>query len=95
MKTDKPKFSTRQELDGYETCPSKINRWTGHETRNTMDSGIEYTEDPYRPAHAQLVGRKRRVDDETLLLPRTEASEAPDSAGRMPWDGPHKRILFE
>ena len=58
-------------------------RWTGHETRNTMDSGIEYTEDPYRPAHAQLVGRKRRADDETLLLPCTEA---PDSAGRMPWD---------
>ena len=25
-------------------------RWTGHETRNTMDSGIEHTEDPYRPA---------------------------------------------
>ena len=67
-------------------------RWTGHETRNTMDSGIEYTEDLYRPAHAQLVGRKRRLGDDTLLMPCTEA---PDSTGRMPWDGPHKRILFE
>ena len=57
-----------------------------------MDSGIEYTEDPYRPAHAQLVGRKRRADDGTMLMPSTEA---PDSAGRMPWDGPHKLILFE
>ena len=66
--------------------------WTGHETRNMMDSGIEYTEDPHRPAHAQLVRRKRRVDDDTLPMPCTEA---PDSAGRMPWDGPHKRILFE
>ena len=36
--------------------------------------------------------RKRRTDDDTLLMPCTEA---PDSAGRMPWDGPHKRILFE
>ena len=67
-------------------------RWTGHENRNTMDSGIEYTEDRYRPAHAQLVGRKRRADDDTLLMPCTEAS---DNAGRMPWEGPHKRILFE
>ena len=67
-------------------------RWTGHETQNTMVSGIEYTEDLYIPAHAQLVGRKRRADDDTLLMPCTEA---PDSAGRMPWDGPHKRILFE
>ena len=57
-----------------------------------MDSGIEYTEDLYRPAHAQLVGRKRRADDDTLLMLCTEA---PDSAGRMPWDGPYKRILFE
>ena len=57
-----------------------------------MDSGIEYTEDPYRPTHAQLVGRKRRADDDTLLMP---CNEAPDSAGRMPWDDPHKRILFE
>ena len=67
-------------------------RWTGQETRNTIDSGIEYTEDPYRPSHGQLVGRKRRSDDDTLMMPCTEA---PDSTGQMPWDGPHKRILFE
>ena len=46
----------------------------------------------YRPAHAQLVGRKRRADDDSLLIPN---AEAPDIAGRIPWDGPHKRILFE
>ena len=57
-----------------------------------MDSGIEYTEDPYRPAHAQLVGRKCRADDDTMMMPCTEA---PDSTGRIPWDGPHKHILFE
>ena len=67
-------------------------RWTGHETRNTMDSGIEYSEDLHRPAHAQLVGRNRRTDDDTLLMPCTEV---PYSTGRMPWDGPNKRILFE
>ena len=59
----------RNWMDMKRVCP----RWTGHETRNTMDSGIEYTEDPYRPAHAQLVGRKRRADDDTLLMPCTEA----------------------
>ena len=79
----------RHELDGYETGPPQMD---GHETRNTMYSGIEYTEEPYRPAHAQLVGRKRRADDDTLLMPCTEV---PDSARRMQWDGPHKRILFE
>ena len=53
-------------------------RWTGQETRNTMDSGIEYTEDPYRPTHGRLVGRKRRADDVMLTMPCTEA---PDSTG--------------
>ena len=67
-------------------------RWTGYETRNTMDSGIGYTQDLYRPAHAQLVGCKRRVDDDSLLIP---SAEVPDSAGRIPWDGPHRHILFE
>ena len=57
-------------------------RWTGYETRNTMDSGIGYTQDLYRPAHAQLVGRKRRADDDSLLMP---SAEAPDSAGRILW----------
>ena len=67
-------------------------RWSGHETLNTMDSGISYTQDRYGPAHAQLVGRKRRADDDSLLIP---SAEAPDSEGRIPWDAPHKRILFE
>ena len=47
-------------------------RWTGQETPNTMDSGIGYTQDLYGPAHAQLVGRKRSVDDDSLLIPSAE-----------------------
>ena len=39
-------------------------RWSGQETLNTMDSGIGYTQDLYGPAHAQLVGCKRRADDD-------------------------------
>ena len=67
-------------------------RWTGNETRNTMDSGIEYMEDRYGLTPPQLGGRKRHADDDTLQRPYTDV---PDSAGRMPWDSPHKRILFE
>ena len=40
-----------------------------------IDSGIEYTKDPYRPVHAQLVGRKRCEDDDTLMMPCTEAPD--------------------
>ena len=57
-----------------------------------MDSGISYTHDLYGPPHAQLVGHKRRADDDSLLIP---SAEAPESEGRIPWDAPHKRILFE
>ena len=66
-------------------------RWTGYETSQMMDSGIGYTQDLYRLAHAQLVGRKRHaeVDSESLLI-----ADTPDSAGNMPWDVPHKRVLF-
>ena len=67
-------------------------RWSGHETLNTMDSGICYAQNRYGPAHAQLVGRKRRADVDSLLIP---SAQAPDSEGRIPWDAPHKRILFE
>ena len=67
-------------------------RWTGNETRNTMDFGIEYTEDRYGPTPPQLGGRKRHADDDMLQRPYTDV---PDSMGRMPWDGPHKRILYE
>ena len=45
-----------------------------------------------RPPPPQLGGRKRHADDDTLQRPYTDV---PDSAGRMLWDGPHKRILFE
>ena len=57
-----------------------------------MDSGIEYTEDRYGPTPPQLGGWKRHADDDTLQRLYTDV---PDSAGKMPWDGPHKRILFE
>ena len=51
-------------------------RWSGHETLNTMDSGIGYIQDLYGPAHALLIGCKRRADDDSLLIP---SAEAPDS----------------
>ena len=53
-------------------------RWSGHKTLETLDSGIGYTQDLYGPAHAQLVGRKRRAEDDSWLLP---GAEAPDSEG--------------
>ena len=67
-------------------------RWTANETRTTMYSGIEYAENRYGPTPPQPGGRKRHTDDDTLQRPYTDV---PDSTGRMPWDGPHKRILFE
>ena len=66
-------------------------RWTGYETSQMMDSGIGYTQDLHRPTHAQLVDRKRRagVDSESPPI-----ADTPDSTENMPWDVPHKRILF-
>ena len=66
--------------------------WTGNEARNTMDSGIEFTENRYGPLPLQPGGRKRHAEDDTLLR---AYADIPDSTRRMPWDGPHKRILFE
>ena len=66
--------------------------WMGNEARNTMDSGIEFTDNRYGPSPLQPGGWKRHVDDDTLLR---SYADIPDSTGRMPWDGPHKRILFE
>ena len=57
-----------------------------------MDSGIEFTENRYGPSPLQPGGRKRHADDYTLLRSYVDI---PDSTGGMPWDGPHKRILFE
>ena len=42
---------------------------------------------PFQPG-----GRKRHADDDTLL--RTYA-DRPTNTRNIPWDGPHKRILFE
>ena len=66
--------------------------WTGNETRNTMDSGIEFTENRYGPTPPQPGGRKCHADEDTLQRPY---ADVPDSMRTMPWDGPHKRILFE
>ena len=66
--------------------------WTGNETRNTMDSGIEFTENRYGPTPPQPGGRKRHADEDTL---QRLYADVPDSMRTMSWDGPHKRILFE
>ena len=66
--------------------------WMGNETRNTMDSGIEFTENRYGPTPPQPGGRKRHADEDTMQIPY---ADVPDSTRTMPWDGPHKRILFE
>ena len=44
------------------------------------------------PPPPQPGGRKCHADDDTLQRPY---ADIPDSTRRMPWDGPHKRILFE
>ena len=63
--------------------------WMGNETRNTMDSGIEFTDNRYGPTPPQPGGRKRHADEDMLQIPY---ADVPDS---MDQDGPHKRILFE
>ena len=62
------------------------------DARNTVDSGIEFTENSHDPLPFQPGGRKRHADDDTLL--RTYA-DRPTNTRNIPWDGPHRRILFE
>ena len=57
-----------------------------------MDSGIEFRENRYGPPPLQPGGRKCHADDDMLLR---SYADIPESTRRMPWDGPHKRILFE
>ena len=57
-----------------------------------MDSGIEFTENRHGPQPLQPGGRKCHADDDTLLR---AYADIPDSTRGIPWDGPHKRILFE
>ena len=66
--------------------------WMGNEARNTVDSGIEFTENRHDPLPLQPGGRKRHADDDTLL--KTYA-DRPTNTRNILWDGPHKRILFE
>ena len=69
-------------------CPT----WMGNEARNTVYSGIEFTKKRHGPLPPQSEGWKQHADDDTLL----EAyADIPTNTGNMPWDGPHKRILFE
>ena len=74
-------------MDSGHICPT----WIGKETRNTVDSGIESTENRYGSLPLQPGGRKRHADDGTL---RRAYADIPKSTSNMPWDGPHKRILF-
>ena len=66
--------------------------WMGKETRNTVDSGIESMETRYGLLPLQPGGRKRHADDGTL---RRAYADIPKGTSNTPWDGPHKRILFE
>ena len=66
--------------------------WMGNEAMNTVDSGIEFTENRYGPLPRQPGGRKRHADDDMLLR---AYADIPDNTRSMPWDGPHKHILFE
>ena len=57
-----------------------------------MDSGMEFTENRYGLPPPQPGGRKRHADDDAL---QRSYADILDSMRRMPWDVPHKRILFE
>ena len=64
--------------------------WMGNETRNTMDSGIEFTDNRYGPTPPQPGGRKRHADEDTLQIPY---ADVPDSMRTMPWDG-HTNVSY-
>ena len=64
----------------------------GKETRNTVDSGMESMENRYGSLPLQPGGRKRHADDGTL---QRVYADNPESTSNTPWEGPHKRILFE
>ena len=66
--------------------------WMGKEARNTVDSGIESTENRYGSLPLQPGGRKRHADDSTL---RRAYADIPKNTSNMLWDGPYKKILFE
>ena len=66
--------------------------WMGNEARNTVDSGIEFTENRHGPLPLQPGGRKRHADDDMLLK---AYADRPTNTRNIPWDGPHKWILFE
>ena len=76
-------------MDGHETYSPHMD---GEGSPNTVDSGIEFTENRHDPLPFQPGGRKRHVDDDTLQ--RTYA-DRPTNTRNIPWDGPHERILFE
>ena len=66
--------------------------WMGKESRNTVDSGIESMETRFASLPLQPGGRKRHADDGTL---RRAYADIPKGTSNAPWNGPHKRILFE
>ena len=66
--------------------------WMEKEVRNTTDSGMGSMETRYGLLPPQPGGRKRHADDGTL---RRMYADIPKNANSVPWDGPHKRILFQ
>ena len=56
-----------------------------------LDSRIGRTQGSFRPTNTQPVGRKRRADDQLVLGP---GAGGPGSKEGVPWDAPHKRVLF-
>ena len=58
--------------------------WTGNETRNTMDSGIEFTENRYGPTPPQPGGRKRHADEDTLQRPYADVPDVPERGKGIP-----------
>ena len=75
-------------MDSGQIRPS----WMEKEVRNTKDSGMESMETRYGLLPPQPGGRKRHADDGTL---RRGYADIPRNTNSVPWDGPHKRILFE
>ena len=75
-------------MDSGQIRPS----WMEKEVRNTTDSGMGSMETRYGLLPPQPGGRKRHADDGTL---RRMYVDIPKIANSVPWDGPHKRILFE
>ena len=66
-------------------------KWFGHDMSGTLDSGIGRTQESFRPTFTQLVGRKHRADEQSLLGP---GDGVPGNMEGIQWNAPQKRVLF-